>query len=651
MNGSIKIHKNTSIDFRTALSKYTMPYEYLLFFYTDTDYKDFSMDLAKKVQETEIVIALQDNVTTTKMVDTVKEEKVISPSTYQAKHGYDWKQVSQTTTITETCNTSIEFTYIDTWFVKTYYESSYSEAVLNMGDKEEITINLPGVVTENTSSSTTSPKEIDSGSDIGVYYESFIDEYGTVTLEERQYQYEYKINQKITTDTYTIFNQYDKGEANEPKGKVEVFIDLYKKHSMAGRLREEWFFDILENNEKTANLVDLTKYLIFKATNVSYGIVEYDFSVFDISKFNDIGSMGGLSLLIEYLHQWENASGPKTNADGTKYIIETDGYGNPTVGYGVDIFNGGFAKIFEQAGYPTHIGGEVDKEFVDALEQQELQGNLEAVRSATSGLNLTEYQIHALVSRAYNCGIAGAITYTRGSPALNFVNSYNKYWNAETDDLYEERNNKADFNHTLYKQYMSVPVTAKTENGPVYSKGLENRRKSEWTLFQTGYYDRIDKWYQEGGDIIAVADLIHKYMEENNYIYCVYGSNSYEECGKFGKSHGLDSTFEKSKTGHQKTCCATYVSWVLQETGHITASDHTNGATAMKDALVRNGWTKVNSVSELQPGDVLYYSYGHVEIYAGDGKVYNAGSGNAIRGASPQTKGISSMTFGLRAPN
>ena len=71
----------------------------------------------------------------------------------------------------------------------------------------------------------------------------------------------------------------------------------------------------------------------------------------------------------------------------------------------------------------------------------------------------------------------------------------------------------------------------------------------------------------------------------------------------------------------------------------------------MKDALVRNGWTKVNSVSELQPGDVLYYSYGHVEIYAGDGKVYNAGSGNAIRGASPQTKGISSMTFGLRAPN
>ena len=190
MNGSIKIHKNTSIDFRTALSKYTMPYEYLLFFYTDTDYKDFSMDLAKKVQETEIVIALQDNVTTTKMVDTVKEEKVISPSTYQAKHGYDWKQVSQTTTITETCNTSIEFTYIDTWFVKTYYESSYSEAVLNMGDKEEITINLPGVVTENTSSSTTSPKEIDSGSDIGVYYESFIDEYGTVTLEERQYQYE-----------------------------------------------------------------------------------------------------------------------------------------------------------------------------------------------------------------------------------------------------------------------------------------------------------------------------------------------------------------------------------------------------------------------------------------------------------------------------
>ena len=230
---------------------------------------------------------------------------------------------------------------------------------------------------------------------------------------------------------------------------------------------------------------------------------------------------------------------------------------------------------------------------------------------------------------------------------MNFVDSCKKYWNAETDDLFEEKNNNADFGHSLYVQYMSKPVTS----DGTYVAGLENRRKSEWTLFQTGYYDKLDKWYQEGGTILAIADEIHKYMEANNYTYCVYGSNSYEECAKYSKSHGLNSTFEASKTGYHNTCCATYVSWVLQEAGYITEAEHTNGANALKDLLISKGWIQIMNVSELQPGDVLYYNSGHVEIYAGDGAVYNAGSGSAIRGASPAGNSVSSVTYGLRAPN
>ena len=47
----------------------------------------------------------------------------------------------------------------------------------------------------------------------------------------------------------------------------------------------------------------------------------------------------------------------------------------------------------------------------------------------------------------------------------------------------------------------------------------------------------------------------------------------------------------------------------------------------------------------------MYYSYGHIEIFAGDGTVYNAGCGSAIRGAAPSSQAISTMTYGLRAPN
>ncbi len=37
-----------------------------------------------------------------------------------------------------------------------------------------------------------------------------------------------------------------------------------------------------------------------------------------------------------------------------------------------------------------------------------------------------------------------------------------------------------------------------------FSQGLENRRKAEWLLFKTGYYDRIDEYYEEGsgGNIV-----------------------------------------------------------------------------------------------------------------------------------------------------
>ena len=190
--------------------------------------------------------------------------------------------------------------------------------------------------------------------------------------------------------------------------------------------------------------------------------------------------------------------------------------------------------------------------------------------------------------------------------------------------------------------------------------GLENRRKSEWTLFQTGYYDKIDKYYVGGNSkIIEIADKIHKYMEDNNYSYCVLDSTRQgDECRKFGHICYLPKTFEASKllSSQHHSCCANYVSWVLQEAGYLEASDHVNGASAMRDKLTSKGWTKIYDRSELKPGDVLWYrpspgsaSSGHVDIYAGDNKVYDAGSGDVIRGASPRTRKVwDNFEYGFR---
>ena len=54
----------------------------------------------------------------------------------------------------------------------------------------------------------------------------------------------------------------------------------------------------------------------------------------------------------------------------------------------------------------------------------------------------------------------------------------------------------------------------------------------------------------------------------------------------------------------------------------------------------------ITNEADLQAGDVLCYS-SHVEIYAGDNKIYNAGSGNAIRNASP-AKRTRAFNYALR---
>jgi hypothetical protein len=247
-------------------------------------------------------------------------------------------------------------------------------------------------------------------------------------------------------------------------------------------------------------------------------------------------------------------------------------------------------------------------------------------------------------------GVSGAVNTKRGTPSLNFVDSYKKYWNDSQDDYFAKGMTNANFSHSLYTQYMSKPTTSKGK----YLAGLEARRKSEWRLFQTGYYDRINQQYQEnagGGSIISVADAIHKYMETNRYGYCVGRSGGLDECSKRGEAHGLNTTFEASKSGSHHACCATYVSWVLQETGYISNSEHTDSSAALNTLLMRKGWKVITNASELQAGDIIYYSYGHIEICAGGGKVYNAGSGDRIRGASPYTKNFGSMTRAFRAPN
>ena len=106
-----------------------------------------------------------------------------------------------------------------------------------------------------------------------------------------------------------------------------------------------------------------------------------------------------------------------------------------------------------------------------------------------------------------------------------------------------------------------------------------------------------------------------------------------------GNSCGLPTTFELSKTvGPNNLCCATLVSWALQNVGVATESDHDkfglNGAANMADFCLNELKGKQIMPGEpLKPGDILCYE-GHVDI-CGESKnggfvKYNGGHQVAI---------------------
>ena len=82
--------------------------------------------------------------------------------------------------------------------------------------------------------------------------------------------------------------------------------------------------------------------------------------------------------------------------------------------------------------YNRMCAGEVmlmDKHTIDTVQEEIIQRKIDFVKSRTNGIELKQYQLFALVDRAYN-----------GWNSINgkdFVSAYNEYWHEDTDDKYE----------------------------------------------------------------------------------------------------------------------------------------------------------------------------------------------------------------------
>ena len=143
--------------------------------------------------------------------------------------------------------------------------------------------------------------------------------------------------------------------------------------------------------------------------------------------------------------------------------------------------------------------------------------------------------------------------------------------------------------------------------------------------------------------IVKMAKLFHEYTlnwhySQQNLIY----------------NRDYKATIEDPQKG---LCCATGVSAVLYLAGIINRDDilandgqfNPHFQENIMNAAIKKNWTCINGsdFDKLQPGDIILtnynangYSYGHIEIYAGDGYAYSWGSDGQIHKEGPDERTV-----------
>lgn len=198
------------------------------------------------------------------------------------------------------------------------------------------------------------------------------------------------------------------------------------------------------------------------------------------------GGVGDLSQeCIDFVWGWEGNDDYLRDVKGvlvdndTTYIVYTDPAASyhRCVGHGIDFDAGGYDEIFHKAGYSTSIGSRIPKEFADKVSLDTMSSRRKEIIEKTSGLNLKDCQIDALVCRAYQMGSVGWYYGDTWDycPGETFSSAYKKWWKQS------DFSSSVNYNNAFYVNFMKYV----TNGGDI---GVVKRRESEWELFQTGAY-------------------------------------------------------------------------------------------------------------------------------------------------------------------
>ncbi len=465
---------------------------------------------------------------------------------------------------------------------------------------------------------------------------------------------------KITT-VRTISNKYDSGK--EKIVSVEQkFIDVFlSSEGILNRFNMGWMEALLAQDEKTVNMIDLTKYLYNKAKDYDAGRESNEKYNFDVYKRNDLYNIYSSSGILEefikslinnplrlYMSNHKSIDEGEiekyitTDVDEPSYKMLTNQYGGR--GFGFDIFhrlnetdwNKGtqtdkrIVDHYEDLSFNiipfVNLDDTLETETVDQVMRMEIEKWHDVVEQSiqNKGIQLEDYQIDALTVIAYEYGWSEKDT-------ESFKSAYQTYYQADNKEGFKENFKIAQ--GTVKPFYIMSDVVDKTEE----EEKQQIRASLTWNLFDKGQYKTPE------GEILD-PDSFHGKGEILGVAYEIWK----EVCDRF-TTYG--PTGNIPVVNGTQIDCSGYVSWVLYEYGKATGNDalvqEFQGWQHTTETLKAVDWNKLgfevipvaagqNVTDILQPGDILDRSVGdgargHTQIIVEvkDGKVYTYDCGSA----------------------
>lgn len=644
-SGGLTLKEKSPIDYRSVMQKYTMPYEYLLFFLINGEDEEFSSAMADLAKDSEYIITIQDDVSTS--ISTTYTTQTVD--TYVGDVFYSGGEIignSEETVVTESNSSKVELTYADSWIIKLERDNSY----YNNLDTYKGTVTDTGVV--EGSPSTTQ----------GSLYDA-----GTITVtgsdgSEKEVYAKKRVSTTYKTTTRTVKSSYESGEPSVIgyDTKADNFVKLYKESSIAQfKLIDSWIIDdMIEKNAKTANMADLTRYLLYKATGRDFGVKEYDFeAIYKDNEFKTLSygstdisltdSVLTRDVFIEALEAYYEKTGNLSfkqnflSRAGEIYDLGEKYNVNPELIVTMALKESGFKSSGGNQNYwglGTPNGASL--KYIGSFEEgvRQLANSFESYQSGSG-----TWQEQLIISKYNERKAANCNTNGYGEPGTlkGMLSIYSDLCGENTK---HREGDSGDGGNYYLKVIYGEEFEAKC--GSVHKLGVDDytiQEKADYTAWlyekQLEYWNNIFGEFGSlgglgGGTIVAEAIKLHEYLRTNGYVYAQAGVCLPNENGR---------TID----------CSSYVTWVLINAGIDGFSEGMYQWTSDTFYSNPHGW-QVVSVGEAQPGDIVEYA-GHVEIIAENDpnsayfRVYNCGGNSSINATGTDALPESSMSGRTKA--